>query len=130
MEKLHEVALIQVTGGGSYDDYNSSEVIVSSISDWTMLTPDDFKHLKDWVNHSPNATYHNYRVIEKFDVNYTKICVQEAIEQEIARKAEQAKQDALKAKKRQEAALRKKAKTEAEEKALLDALKQKYKDAI
>ena len=127
MSKMHEVALIQITGGAIYDDYNSSEIIVSSITDWVMLTPDEFKHLKDWVKSHPKATYQNYRVIEKFDIETVQMNIKLAIEQEIKRKADVEKAKAVKDKKKIERDLRKKAKTEAEEKALLEALQQKYK---
>lgn len=114
--------LIAILKSKRTDYYDDTSKIIESISEWTEVTTEELKLLKQYF------TMHDYEIIERVDtkpefvVNSVKKAVEHA-------RLEKEKQDKLKEeaeRKKQERLLKKKAKDEAAEKKLLVQLKTKY----
>lgn len=119
---MYKVCIFEMVSHG-HDHYGDEQLsfIASSVTEWQEVTQEEFVLLR---NHLPD----NYRLVS-FPQNQKEIVIDTVKKGiEFARKqkeeAEKAKLEAER--KKTERALKKKAKTEAEEKALLAKLSEKY----
>lgn len=111
----------------TYTNYDNYDVLVDSITDWSEVSDYDYQIL---VAESHNTG--NFQVIERLDAkpdfipktiaDYLQKAKEEAENKLRAEQAAKAKKEA--------AALKKKAKTEADELALLRQLQEKHKDKV
>lgn len=105
-------------------DYESNDRIIESITDWSEVTDEEYKLLYAYCRN------YNYSIIERKDIQPEFILKTIAQAKEEARFLQEKlqKQKEIAEKKKQDALLKRKAKTEAEEKKLLEQLKSKYKE--
>lgn len=127
--------LIATDSSSDYDDYYSRVILRQGITDWEEISDEDLAFLRNNLYHIVDRNVHGYSatpiLVVQDEVNLVQriASIKDAIRVEnerraVAEEAARKKREAAKLKKE----LAKKAKTEAEELALLNALKEKYEN--
>lgn len=118
---MRHIAIIK---GSYYYLSDDNDVIALSITDWSVVSEEDYVLLTRWVCKS------DYKIIERMDAKHDFLPKTIAVCKEKAKvyDEEQRKIKEEAAKKKLERELKKKAKTEEQEKKLLEELQRKYKE--
>lgn len=117
---MNEVAIINMNSHGSYEnDY----IIINSITDWSVVSDEDLAILRKAVSFR-----YDLMLIERKDRNdqFIPNLIAEYIKEEKIKQEKLEQERAERERKRTEAALKRKAKTEAKEKQLLAKLLEKH----
>jgi len=122
---MRKIAIIKIQKIMNDWDYEESKILINSITDWAEVTDEELFALRAFSARSTDPYY----VIEqpKNQEEFIANSVKGYLALTKKREAEVAAEMAKAAKKKQERELKKVAKTEAQEKALLEALQKKYK---
>lgn len=117
---MKEVAIIDLYDMYGYDNFNK---IVNSITDWSVVSDEDFALLRKAV-----ARKYELTLIERKDRDekFIPTLIADYIKLEKAEQEQEEKEKAERERRREANALKKKAKTEANEKKLLVALLEKH----
>jgi len=117
---MKEVAIIDLYDRDGYDNFNK---IVNSITDWSVVSDEDFALLRKAV-----ARKYELTLIERKDRDekFIPTLIADYIKLEKAEQEQEEKEKAERERRREANALKKKAKTEANEKKLLVALLEKH----